>query len=110
MDKLPVSSVHPASAKRQLANHLQVPIPQILFCTYPVVEDILRLRFNPGPTPCDLVYCNVAEAFTKEMISHSGILRCAGHADHDACQIMSTRPGYEKVYTMFKAAQSQILS
>ncbi|THU96844.1 hypothetical protein K435DRAFT_778309, partial [Dendrothele bispora CBS 962.96] len=46
--KCPVSSVHPASTKQQLANHLQVPKLQILFCTYPVVEDVLRV-VSPNP-------------------------------------------------------------
>ncbi|THV07118.1 hypothetical protein K435DRAFT_772827, partial [Dendrothele bispora CBS 962.96] len=38
-----ISSVHPASAKRQLANHLQVLKLRTLFCTYPVVEDAVRV-------------------------------------------------------------------
>ncbi|THU94047.1 hypothetical protein K435DRAFT_860952 [Dendrothele bispora CBS 962.96] len=40
MDKLLISSVHPASAKRQLANHLQVLKMRTLFFTYPIVEDV----------------------------------------------------------------------
>ncbi|THU88703.1 hypothetical protein K435DRAFT_781939 [Dendrothele bispora CBS 962.96] len=67
MDKLLVFSVHPASAKRQLANHLQVPKPQILFFTYPIVEDVL-------------------------------------------CLVTPITTWYEEVYTLFKVAQSQILS
>ncbi|THU89453.1 hypothetical protein K435DRAFT_781620, partial [Dendrothele bispora CBS 962.96] len=50
MNKLLVLSAHLASAKQQLANHLQVPKPQILFCTYPVVEDVLRV-ISPNSFP-----------------------------------------------------------
>ncbi|THU92115.1 hypothetical protein K435DRAFT_780378 [Dendrothele bispora CBS 962.96] len=86
MDKLLVFSVHPASAKRQLTNHLQVPKPQILFFTYPVAEDVLRV-ISPNPNPISEIYIAVTTR-----------------------AIMSTRPGYEEVYTLFKVAQSQILS
>ncbi|THU81408.1 hypothetical protein K435DRAFT_785015 [Dendrothele bispora CBS 962.96] len=71
MDKFLVSSVHPASAKRQLANHLQVPKPQILFFTYPVIQDVLCLV-----TPITTRY--------EELVLLA--------------------------YTLFKVAQSQILS
>ncbi|THU76046.1 hypothetical protein K435DRAFT_787401 [Dendrothele bispora CBS 962.96] len=85
MDKLLISSVHPASAKRQLANHLQVPKPQTLSCTYPVVKDVVRVIL-PNPN----------------LISEIQLSRLV--------QIMSTRPRYEEMCTLFKAAQSQILS
>ncbi|THV06064.1 hypothetical protein K435DRAFT_960843 [Dendrothele bispora CBS 962.96] len=78
MDKLLISSVHPASAKRQTT----FKSPNIKSYS----AHTRRRRY---------LTCSIAqlESHFRNMAGHSV-------SDHDACQIMSTRPGYGEVYTL----------
>ncbi|THU80815.1 hypothetical protein K435DRAFT_785306 [Dendrothele bispora CBS 962.96] len=73
MDKLLMFSVHPASAKRQLKNHLQVPKPQILFFTYPVAEGVLHLSRRTCKS-CQRVQGTYEEVYTLFKATQSQIL------------------------------------